>query len=92
MCNSCAIRVPLVARSELKALLSVFLSLYVHPFSGQKWQLKGIISTADKRKQEGNGGKERQDQICSQNRRNVNDIVMLTTILLDALTLETTSI
>ena len=30
--------------------------MYSH-FPGQKWQLKGIISAADKRKQEGNGGR-----------------------------------
>ena len=50
-------RVPLYVRWELKAALSVFLSLMYSHFPGQKWQLKGIISAADKRKQEGNGGR-----------------------------------
>ena len=56
--NNLCQRVPLYVRWELKAALSVFLSLMYSHFPGQKWQLKGIISAADKRKQEGNGGRE----------------------------------
>ena len=67
-------RVPLSVCWELKAALSVFLSFMYSHFPGQKWQLKGIISAADKRKQEGNGvKKERQDQICNRRERNVSE-------------------
>ena len=41
-----------------KLFLAFFYPFMYSHFPGQKWQLKGIISATDKRKQEGNGGRE----------------------------------